>query len=91
MITFDKNDKILGNIAALFEKRLKEQTDITLVIDKAMGEFVGKIEDGVITAGSYGELLNTCGRYLRNKDVRGEFTSHKKISGQYITTHLSCQ
>ena len=88
MITFDKNDKILGNIAALFEKRLKEQTDITLAVDEAMGEFVGKIENGVITAGSYGELLNTCGRYLRNKNVRGEFTSHKKISGQYITTHF---
>ncbi len=88
MIKFDSKDKVLSNIAIIFEKRLKEKTDITLIIDKTLGEFTEKIEDGVISAGSHSQLLDACGRFLRDNSVRGEFTSHKKISGQYITTHF---
>ncbi len=62
MIKFDATNKIFSNIAAIFEKRLKEKTDIMLVIDKTMGEFTEKIENGVISAGSHSQLLDACGQ-----------------------------
>ena len=88
MVIFDKTDKILTNIAERFEKRLKVSTDVTLKIDKSLGEYEGKIQDGVISAGSYGQLLDIAGRYLRNPDIEnGTFRSHKELCGMYFATH----
>ena len=45
MINYDKNDKVLKNIATIFEKRYKGKNDITLKIDDSLGEFYSKIEE----------------------------------------------
>ena len=89
MIKYDKNDHILSNIARIVKKRLKCDRDITLVIDKSMGEKESKIENGVISAGAYGQLLDAIGRYLRNPEISGTFTSFKDICGMYFASHNS--
>ena len=89
MIKYDKNDKILSNIARIVEKRLKTDADITLVIDKSMNELDSKIENGVISAGAYGQLTDAAGRYLRNPLIEGKFHSEKVISGIYFASHNS--
>lgn len=89
MIHYNQQDMILSNIGKIFEKRYRGTTEVTLVLDKSLDEFCGKIEDGVISAGSYGQLLDTAGRFLRHPDIRNQtFVSHKKIPGMYITTHF---
>ena len=87
MIKFDKNDEILSNIARVVGKRLPENTEITLVIDKSMGKWDSKIEDCVISAGAYPQLLDAAGRFLRNPEVSGEFRSNKEICGIYFASH----
>lgn len=90
MIVYNKDDMTLSNIARIVENRLKENLDITLLIDKSFDEYSGKIEDGIIiTAGSHHQMLDLCGRVLRNKRIRGEFTSYKKMSGMYFATHFN--
>ena len=69
MITYNKADKTLENIARIAGKRLDDKYDITLKIDDSLEELEGKIEDGVISAGSYSELLNTLGRFVRNPKI----------------------
>ena len=44
MIKFDKNDEILSNIARIVEKRLHENIDIELLIDKSMDELDSKFQ-----------------------------------------------
>ncbi len=88
MIAYNQEDQILARIAKAFEKRLKKGGDYTLLIDESLSEYTGKIEGGVIRAGSYSELLNTAGRVLRNPSIEGTFTSHKKVSGMYFATHF---
>lgn len=87
MIIYDKNDLKLANIANLIQKRLKKEANITLIIDKDMNEFSSKIKDGVITAGAYGQLLDACGRYLRNQKIEGDFHSDKEVGGIYFAAH----
>ena len=70
MIKYNGNDEILCNIAAIAKKRLSSDCDITLCIDDTLGEFDGKICDGVISAGSYSQLLDTLGRYIRNPKIQ---------------------
>ena len=48
MINYNKEDKILSNIARIVEKRAKKELNLTLVLDSAMDEFDSKYEDGVI-------------------------------------------
>ncbi len=87
MVRYDKNDKILSNIARIVEKRLPENADITLLIDSSMGKWASKIENGVISAGAYPQLLDAAGRFIRNPEVRGEFHSNKEICGIYFASH----
>ena len=88
MVLYDTKDAILTNIAQRFEKRLKVPVDVTLKIDDRLGEYDGAIKDGVISAGSYGQLLDTAGRFLRNPAIENEtFHSFKEMSGMYFATH----
>ncbi len=87
MINYNKNDEILSNIARVVEKRLSKDTNITLEIDKSMDEKDSKIENGVISAGAYGQLLDAAGRFIRNTKTYGTFHSNKKISGIYFASH----
>ena len=64
MIKFNKNDKILANIAKMVEKRAKGDINLTLVLDETLGEYNGKYENGTIKGGSYHSVLELCGRYL---------------------------
>ena len=89
MIKFDKNDEILSNIARVVGKRLPENTDVELRIDKSMDEMDSEIKNGVISAGAYGQLLDAAGRFLRNPKVSGKFHSYKTISGMYFASHNS--
>ena len=90
MIKFDCNDEILCNIAGIAQKRLPDNAEITIAIDKTLGEFDGKICDGVISAGSYSQLLDTLGRYIRNPKIEnGNFHSQKEICGMYFASHNS--
>jgi len=88
MITYNKEDKILANIAKVVEKRMKVADDIELEIDPSLGEYCGKICGKKISAGSHAQLLEAAGRYLRNPKVEGTFRSHKEFSGMYFTTHF---
>ena len=88
MITYNKADKTLDNIARIAEDRLKGKCDITILIDDSLDELEGKIEDGVISAGSYSELLNTLGRFIRNPKIEnGTFKSKKEICAMYFASH----
>ena len=88
MITYNKADKTLDNIARIAEDRIKGKYDITILIDDSLSEFEGKIEDGVISAGSYSELLNTLGRFVRNPKIEnGTFKSKKEICAMYFASH----
>ncbi|MBQ3553685.1 MAG: hypothetical protein IJA08_03310 [Clostridia bacterium] len=89
MLHFDQSDAVLSTIAAAFAKRLKTEVDLELKIDPSLGELTGKIEDGVISAGSHGQLCDAAGRFLRNPEVRGTFTSHKSLCGMYFATHFA--
>ncbi len=89
MIIYDENDKILSNIARVVRKRLPENTDVELRIDKSMDEMDSEIKNGVISAGAYGQLLDAAGRFLRNPKVSGKFHSYKTISGMYFASHNS--
>ena len=89
MIKYNTNDEILSNIARIVEKRLPENTDIELGIDKSMDEMDSEIKNGVISAGAYGQLLDAAGRFLRNPKVSGKFHSYKTISGMYFASHNS--
>ena len=89
MVQFDQKDPILRNIAQRITQRLSKPMDITLIIDPQMEEFCGKIENGVLSAGSYGQLLDVTGRFLRNPEIDHQtFHSHKKMCGMYFATHF---
>lgn len=89
MVQYDRNDPILHNIAQRFEQRLTVDVDVTLAIDPQLDEFCGKIEQGVLSAGSHGQLLDVAGRFLRNPAIKdGVFPSHKKMCGMYFATHF---
>ena len=89
MVIYDKSDVILSNIARIFTERLKEDVDVTLVIDEKLGEFCGKKEGNVLSAGSHSQLLDVAGRFLRNPKMKDDvFVSHKKMSGMYFATHF---
>lgn len=93
MITYELNDKTLAKIAGIVEKRFKKELALTLVLDDSLDEFTGSIKDGVISAGSYAQLLDMAGRVLRNPSlaeagVDMTVHSHKKISGIYLATHF---
>ncbi len=86
MITYNKLDEKLCNVARIAEKRISD--DITIVIDSNMKEFEGKIEDKVFTAGSYADLLYLIGKYARNpKTPNGTFKSNKEVCGIYFASH----
>ena len=89
MICFDQNDVILGNIARVIEKRLKDKdVKLTLVLDKSMNELESKFEDGVISGGSYPDILYVAGKFLRNPKLEnGSFTSFKPLCGLYWAIH----
>ncbi len=90
MVRYNEADAILSRIAEAFQKRLKVPAEVTLAIDISLGEFCGKIENGVISAGSYGQLLDTAGRFLRNPTIEnGVFCSCKEVSGIYFATHFN--
>lgn len=88
MITFNENDKVLSNIAKIVEKKAKSEINLTLVLDENIGEYNGKYEDGIITGGSHHSILELCGRFLRNPQMKNmEFHSHKEVCGIYIASH----
>lgn len=88
MIKFDEKDDILKNIARITQKRIANELDITITIDSTMGEFDGKIQDCVFSAGSYSQLLDTLGRFIRNPEIEnGVFHSEKEICGMYFASH----
>lgn len=88
MITYNKDDKILNNIARIANNRIKDKYDITIMLDDSLEELEGRIEDRVISAGSYSELLNTLGRFIRNPEIKnGTFKSKKEICAMYFASH----
>ncbi|MBQ2718993.1 MAG: hypothetical protein IJF73_02885 [Clostridia bacterium] len=89
MVRYNKNDATLGNIAAAFQKRLRAPLDVTIVLDGALGEFTGKWEGGVCSAGSYGQLYEILGRLLRDPALpEGTYASGKELCGMYFATHF---
>ena len=89
MVNYDKKDKILGNIAAAFEKRNKSGRTVNISVDLSMGEYEGRIAGDDVSAGSYSQLLDTLGRILRNPSLNeGHFISKKSVSGIYFATHF---
>ncbi len=88
-VLYDEKDPILARIAEKFAARLKRDVTVTLELDEDLGEFCGEIEDGVIRAGSYGQLFDTAGRFLRDPEAKGRFVSKKKMPGIYLTTHFN--
>ncbi|MBR7095540.1 MAG: hypothetical protein IKC73_04910 [Clostridia bacterium] len=88
MVRYDKNDAILANIAAAFEKRLRTPCDVTLEIDPTLDALTGVVEDGRIAAGSHSQLMEAAGRFLRNPAVRGSFPSQKPLCGMYFASHF---
>jgi hypothetical protein len=91
MIRFDQNDKILGNIARVVETRMKKKNidaELTLVLDPKLAELESRFEDGVISGGSYPDILYVAGKFLRDPKLEnGEFKSFKPICGLYWATH----
>jgi len=92
MIRYNVTDRVLDMIAQAMEKREKAPLDVELVLDKSLGEFTGKICNGVLSGGSYGQLWDLAGRVLRHPElakagVNREFTSHKQICGMYFASH----
>ncbi len=88
MIKYDEKDKVLSNIAKIVEKRAKGDIDLTLVLDKSLGEYNGKYENGTVTGGSHHSILELCGRFLRNPKMENmEFHSHKEACGIYLASH----
>ncbi len=86
MITYNKADAVLSNVARIAEKRIND--DITLVIDSSMNEFEGRIEDKVFKAGSHAQLLYLVGMYARNPRIEnGSFRSNKEVCGIYFASH----
>lgn len=86
MVNFNRLDKKLTNVARIAESRIKD--DITIVLDETMGEFTGKIEDKVFTAGSYAQLLYLLGKYARNPNIEnGVYRSNKEVCGIYFASH----
>ena len=86
--SFNKEDKTLANIARIAKNRLGDKYDITIAVDNSLEELEGKIENGVISAGSYSELLNTLGRFVRNPEIKnGTFKSKKEICAMYFASH----
>lgn len=90
MIHYEKQDTVLSNIAVRFAKRLQTDEDITLVLDRTLGEKNGKIENNVISGGAYDMILEGCGRYLRHgRSAEGSFCSHKSMCAIYFATHFN--
>ena len=89
MVLFNQKDATLANIARVVEKRLADpKVTLTLVLDPAIGELESKFEDGVITGGSYADILFVAGKYLRNPKLEnGSFRSYKELCGLYWATH----
>ena len=88
MIKFNENDKVLSKIAGIVEKRIKGESNLTLILDESLGEYNGKYEDGVISGGSHHSILELCGRYLRNPKMENmDFSSHKEACGIYLASH----
>ena len=88
MIKFNRDDAILANISNVIEKRAKKELQLSLVLDKSMGENVSKLEKGVIYGGSYPDILYVAGRLLRDPEMEDQsFRSHKPICGLYWATH----
>ena len=91
MIRFDQKDKTLGNIARVIEERLAKrgrEADLTLVLDPSLSELESRFADGVISGGSYADILYVAGKYLRDpKMANGEYKSFKPICGLYWATH----
>ena len=89
MIRFDKSDKILANIAKVIEKRLRnDNIDLTIAINKELSNLESKIENRVISGGSYTDLLYAAGRFLRDPALPDQsFRSLKPICGLYWATH----
>ncbi len=88
-VNFNTEDKILSRIAEKFEKRLKQDVTVTLKIDNTLDELCGKIENNIISAGSYHQLFDTAGRFLRNPEASGTFKSFKSMPGMYFATHYN--
>lgn len=89
MISYDKTDSILCNIARIAEERIGNERDITFKLDLSMDEYEGQIKGDVISAGSYSQLLETFGRLLRKPDLKeGSFHSAKRLCGMYFATHF---
>jgi hypothetical protein len=88
MIKFNQGDKVLSNIARIISERIKDGADLTLAIDESLGEYDGKFEDGVITAGSHSQILDIAGRYLRHPDMKNcTIHSRREFSGLYFASH----
>ncbi len=86
MISCSQTDEKLLNIARIAESRTRDH--LTLVIDPAMGEYVGSIQDRTLTAGSHHQMLYLLGKYLRNPAVEnGTYRSQKEFCGMYIASH----
>lgn len=88
MILFDKNDRVLSNIANLIQKRFPEGTELEIAIDSSLDEKVGVYESGKIRAGSHWKVLDIAGRLLRNSDLaKGEYKTKKDVCGIYFASH----
>jgi len=92
MIRYNVADRILDMIAQAMEKRTKVPLDVELVLDITLDEFTGRIRDGVLSGGSYGQLWDLAGRILRHPElakpgVDREFKSHKQVCGMYFASH----
>ena len=58
MILFNKNDKVLSNIASLLLKRFPEDTELEIAVDTTLDEKTGIYESKKITAGSHWKILD---------------------------------
>ncbi len=90
MISYNKLDEKLNNIARIAEKHI--QDNLTIMIEPSMAEFEGVItREGasrVLKAGSHGQLLYLIGRYARNPQIEnGTFRSEKEVCGMYFASH----
>ena len=90
MITFDRNDKTLCRIATALEARAKNELSIELKLNVALDEFCGVLSGNVLSAGSYAQLWELAGRYLRNPLMKeGTYKSYKKMPAMYFCTHFN--